>query len=197
MKTLVLDMGNVLFEWNPVKIVGGLFDHADAQQEAHAVTIGHSDWLALDRGTLELSTAIANAQARTALPADKIAEVFHKTPPSLTPLKPTIAAMLTAHTEGANVFLLSNMAAHTWHWLQENHDFWHVFSGFVVSCDVGLLKPEAAIYQHLLEEFQLDASATVFIDDMADNIVAANAAGIHGVHMTDRQSGGELIKSLF
>jgi ABC-type lipopolysaccharide export system ATPase subunit len=46
----------------------------------------------------------------------------------------------------------------------------------------GLIKPDARIYHHLLERFDLTAGDCVFIDDSAANVAGAEAVGITGLH---------------
>jgi putative hydrolase of the HAD superfamily len=47
----------------------------------------------------------------------------------------------------------------------------------MISCRVQLIKPEPAIYTHLLAQYGLEASHTVFIGDTAVNLAAAAQLG--------------------
>jgi putative hydrolase of the HAD superfamily len=58
-------------------------------------------------------------------------------------------------------------------YLEQTYAFWAVFTGVVISCRVQLIKPEPAIYAYLLEQYGLEASQTVFIDDTVVNLEAA------------------------
>lgn len=63
-----------------------------------------------------------------------------------------------------------------------------IYSGFdhvLLSHEVGMLKPDPAIYQHALEELNVRPEATLFIDDDPKNVEAAEALGIHGVVYTE------------
>ncbi len=54
--------------------------------------------------------------------------------------------------------------------------------GVVVdSSQVGIRKPDPAIYHHVLGELGVEADQTVFVDDMVSNVDAARAVGMHGV----------------
>ena len=59
------------------------------------------------------------------------------------------------------------------------------FTGAVISCRVGLCKPEPAIYAHLLERYALASSETVFIDDLDVNLAAAATFGIKTIKFAD------------
>jgi putative hydrolase of the HAD superfamily len=54
----------------------------------------------------------------------------------------------------------------------------------VISARVKMIKPEPAIFRHMLDQFQLDPQETVFIDDLSANIEAAAQFGIHTIHFT-------------
>jgi epoxide hydrolase-like predicted phosphatase len=60
-----------------------------------------------------------------------------------------------------------------------------LFDHRVVSGDVGLRKPDAAIYEHALALGGLEASACVFIDDLPLNCEGARAVGIDAIHHID------------
>ena len=49
---------------------------------------------------------------------------------------------------------------------------------------VGLMKPHRAIFELAQERFALSEAQTVFIDDHAGNIAAAQAHGWQGVHFS-------------
>lgn len=193
---LVLDIGNVICEWNPEALVASAFankaDHAQALQ----ATVGHQDWIELDRGTLALEQAISQAQKRSGLDVGSIAAIYHNLPASLTILPSTVDAMLAAKKAGVPMYILSNMHNHSWDYLQANHACFSWCAGVAVSCEAKSVKPEEAIYRYLCERYALDPSECVFIDDMAVNIEAARAFSMGGVQLTDRNRGGELIRSL-
>ena len=56
-----------------------------------------------------------------------------------------------------------------------------LFDHVVVSCEVGLRKPDAAMYEHVSQLLAVEPEATVLLDDFPSNIAGARAAGWHGV----------------
>jgi epoxide hydrolase-like predicted phosphatase len=56
-----------------------------------------------------------------------------------------------------------------------------VFDDLVISAEVGVLKPAAAIYRLGLERVHAKAESAAFVDDMATNVEAARALGMHGI----------------
>jgi epoxide hydrolase-like predicted phosphatase len=59
--------------------------------------------------------------------------------------------------------------------------FEDAFDTLVISAEVGVMKPEAKIYQVALEQLRVKANEAVFVDDMPANIEAARALGMQGV----------------
>ena len=56
---------------------------------------------------------------------------------------------------------------------------------------------EKAVYEKLLEKFELKAEECVFIDDSLANVVAAKQAGFHGIHFQNyEQAKAELDRLL-
>lgn len=83
---------------------------------------------------------------------------------------------------GHKVYILSNWDAPSFKVLAEQHpEFINLFDGTVISGEVGMIKPDPAIYQFLLKEYNLNPSQTVFFDDRPENVTAAQAQGIHGI----------------
>jgi epoxide hydrolase-like predicted phosphatase len=67
-------------------------------------------------------------------------------------------------------------------------DVWHlddVFDAILVSAEIGLAKPDPAIYRRLLDHWSLPAPAVVFIDDFAENIAAARDLGMVAIQFRD------------
>lgn len=67
------------------------------------------------------------------------------------------------------------------------------FDHIVISAEVGVMKPEARIYQIALEQAGVSPSEAVFVDDMPANIEGCQAVGMRGVHFrTLQQALGEI-----
>ena len=52
------------------------------------------------------------------------------------------------------------------------------FDAVVISCEVGLFKPDPRIYELCLERLVLPAAGTLFVDDRADNVAGAARIGL-------------------
>ena len=56
------------------------------------------------------------------------------------------------------------------------------FEVLVMSCKVGICKPDPQIYKIALEKLNLPAEACVFVDDILDNIETAKRLGMQVIH---------------
>jgi 2-haloacid dehalogenase len=81
------------------------------------------------------------------------------------------------------LYALSNMPSETWPLMLEHFPLVKRFRHTVVSGDIGLVKPDPAIFAHTLEKLGNPAPGEVFfIDDSEKNITAADALGFRTHH---------------
>jgi putative hydrolase of the HAD superfamily len=64
----------------------------------------------------------------------------------------------------------------------QREKFADAFDVLTISAEVGVMKPEAAIFQHALEQLEVGPQEAVFVDDFAENITGCEAAGMRGIH---------------
>ena len=55
------------------------------------------------------------------------------------------------------------------------------FEHMTISAEIGIVKPDARIYEHALEKLGVKADEAIFVDDVEKNIAACEALGMHGV----------------
>ncbi len=192
---VVFDLGGVVFNWQPEGIIRRHFRDARTQDVVRAGIFEHPDWLELDRGTLALDEAVMRGVQRTGLPRERVERLFDAVPASLTPKEDTIELIRSISGTGNRLYVISNMHLASIEFLEKNHDIWDCFDGTVISCRVHRIKPEIEIYEHLLSEHRLNASETVFIDDVSENLAAASSIGIRTIPFVDAaQCRSELAK---
>jgi putative hydrolase of the HAD superfamily len=102
---------------------------------------------------------------------------------------PMMEAVRTARRHGLKTALLSN----SWG-LDYPRELWHdAFDVVVISGEVGMRKPEPAIYLHTAERLGLPPQQCVFVDDLGPNVQGAVAVGMVGVrHVSPAESIREL-----
>ncbi|MER8865488.1 HAD family phosphatase [Mesorhizobium sp. M0751] len=100
----------------------------------------------------------------------------------------SVALMERLIDTGHDVTLLTNWADDTFREARGRFPFLERPRGITVSAEIGLIKPDRAIYDHHIAAFGLEPSATLFIDDSQKNVDGAKAAGWQSVLFTDAQT---------
>ncbi len=91
------------------------------------------------------------------------------------------AALLKSLAARHRVFLLSNTNALHYEFIKERYAFARQAHGAVLSYELGLRKPEAAIYEAALKTAGAKASESVFIDDLEENVRGARRVGMAAI----------------
>lgn len=60
-----------------------------------------------------------------------------------------------------------------------------LFDTVVDSCEVGIRKPDPAIFRLACERLAVEPAEAVFLDDVARNVTAAVEVGLHGIVVAD------------
>ena len=68
--------------------------------------------------------------------------------------------------------------------------------GKVVSAMVGMIKPDAGIYQCLFDKYNLNPKECVFIDDRPENIEGGRKLGMEGIVFTDYETGKKKLEQI-
>lgn len=84
---------------------------------------------------------------------------------------------------GIPIGILTNNVREFREWWWPLMDFESVFDTIVDSHEVGMRKPNPAIYHLTMDRLQATPTRTAFLDDLIANVEAANALGMHGVHV--------------
>ena len=104
-------------------------------------------------------------------------------PNLIKPINPMIKLVNTLKKEGGyRLFILSNYAKEASDILIEQYkEFFSLFDDIIISANIGMIKPEKEIYEHLLSKHSLKPEECIFIDDQEINIQSAQNIGITGV----------------
>jgi glucose-1-phosphatase len=89
------------------------------------------------------------------------------------------------------IFLLSNTnIIHFWKYTGDFYSTYglpmaELFEKLFLSYEIGIHKPDAGIYTHVLQNAGLKAEECVFIDDSLANVDAARIIGMKGIHIAN------------
>lgn len=187
-RNVVFDAGGVLLEWNPAAVIARLHPDPETQAILRRQMFEHQDWLEFDRGTYDEAAAAEHFARLSGRSAEETRTLIRATRESLTPIAGTIALLEDLARAGVHLYLLSNMPVSTFDYLTRKFAWFGHFRQLVISGAILMVKPEPAIYKHLVEQTGIVPAESIFIDDLLKNIVAARECGLHAILFRDPPS---------
>jgi 2-haloacid dehalogenase len=181
-KTLVFDLGGVLIDWNPRylyrKLIG---DENDI--DSFLSEVCNSEWnVKQDAGR---ALAEATAERIALFPEKKsLIEAFYDRWEEMLggEIDETVAILRELKSKGETLYALTNWSGETFPIAEARYDFLQWFDGILVSGVEKLVKPDPAIFQLLLNRYELQTQDCLFIDDSKTNIEAAAGIGFETHH---------------
>jgi len=187
-RNVVFDAGGVLLEWNPPRVIAQMYPDPQVQAQIREFIFEHPDWHEFDRGTLTAESAATHFSKLSGRSEDEVRNLLRATAESLLPIDGTIRLLKELAAAQVNLYLLSNMPLSTFEILSKRHAFFSHFKQLVISGAILLLKPEPAIYKHLVEVTGIVPAESVFIDDLQRNVIAARESGLHAIQFTSPEA---------
>ncbi len=194
-RAVILDYGNVLCVWPGAEEFEALYRLSGIPPEKFQECFWRyrRDY---DRGTLDgpaywrkvardAAVAFTNGQIEQLIAAD--VRLWQHRDPTLTRWVEALRAT------GVKTALLSNMPRDIARSLRQAPSWLEKFDSVVLSSETGFLKPEPEIYRVCLRQLRVKMDEALFIDDRAENVVGAQALGLHALRFeSSRQLAGEL-----
>ena len=181
-RAVVFDLGGVLLDWNPRYLYRQLFDGDEAAMERFLAEVCTMEWHhAHDLGIPPERTSPPLAEAHPEQ-ADLIWAWSQRSEEMISgPIDGTVSILRELKRAGVPCYALTNMERETYPLRRERFDFLSWFDGTVVSAFEGMAKPDPAIFELLLDRFDLNAADTMFVDDSNVNVTAARSVGMQAV----------------
>lgn len=85
---------------------------------------------------------------------------------------------------GFRTAILSNMVWEILGYMRQEFGWLAHFHHHTWSCELGIGKPDPAIYIHTCEKLDILPAETLFIDDRPENIAGAEKVGLHAIQFT-------------
>ena len=193
-RNIVFDLGGVLIDWNPRYVYRHIFD-TEEEVEDFLTNITVMEWNVQQDAGRPLSEATQMLIAEHPKWKKEIEAYYGRWEEMLGGAIDGTVDILKKCVDDKrySVLALTNWSAETFPIAQKHYDFLTWFEGIVVSGEEKCIKPDPEIYNILLSRYNLIPEETVFIDDNMNNIQAAQALNIHGIHFT---TPAELAKDL-
>ena len=178
---VVYDLGGVLIDWNPRHLYRKLIED-ETTMEWFLAEVCHTAWNEeQDRGR-SFAAAIEEAAARHPEYRPLIEAYFERWAEMMAgEIEGAVAILEELRTSGHELHALTNWSAETFLHARERFAFLEWFESILVSADVGLIKPDPAIFRLLLERIGRTPAECIYIDDNPKNVASAAALGLDAI----------------
>jgi 2-haloacid dehalogenase len=186
--TVIFDVGNVLIPWNPRWLLRKLVADESAL-DRFLDEVGFAAWNARIDAGQSIAQATAEGGARFPHYRHLLQAYFDRWEESIgPPFAEVVALSRSLRDAGYRTLALTNFSSETFPRALRLNPFLNEFEGIVVSGEVGLIKPDPAIYRLLCERHSVAAERSVFIDDSLHNVEGARRVGMHALHFRSAAS---------
>ena len=185
-RAVIFDIGGVLVEWDPRFLYERLIPAGEAL-DAFLRDVVTAEWHFQHDAGRPFAATSAELAARFPEHRALIAAWGPRFNESVRGLVPGMAELVgELHAADVPLFAITNFSGEFWPPFRAAWpDLFAPFRDVVVSGDERLLKPDLPIYHLALDRFGVDAAEAVFVDDRADNVAGAAAAGMTGLVFSD------------
>lgn len=181
-KVLVFDLGGVLMDWSPYYLYCDTLGLNRQTVDAFLQEVNFTAWnRELDRGR-SFQQAIDDLSAAFPAYADWIRAYDQRYQATVRgAFQPVVDLLERLKLAGYPLHALSNWSAEKFYTICPHYPFFQWFDSLLISGDVGLIKPDAAIFELLLQRIGRPAQDCIFIDDHLPNVLAARDLGFHAI----------------
>lgn len=178
MKTVVLDLGGVLIDWDPRALYRDLLPAAEV--DGFLAEIGFAEWNhAQDAGEHSWADAVEALAERHPHRRELIAAYPARFAETLVgPIEGSVAVLHELHARRTPLLALTNWSVETFAHARAVFDFLGLFDAIVVSGEERVAKPDERLFRVLLERHRLDPADTFFVDDAPANVATAARLGM-------------------
>ena len=185
---IILDMGNVLLEWNKDKILKAVAKTQKDYLILDKAIFQSGLWERLDLGTLTREELLDKVLSMIGdCYQKKVEEVIWNWPAYIDIYMEVFPLLTGLKEKGHRIFVLSNTSPVFYELLKDQLYLLNgILDGFVLSCDIKVIKPDRKMFEEILHKYQLDPANCVFLDDIVDNTKMAETLGIKAYQVKQR-----------
>lgn len=182
-KNVIFDIGNVLVDFRWRELMDELNLTKEDKDRFEVYVFGSKWWHHLDHGTMEEEEAVKHLREDNAEYQKAFDLVWKNRDQLVSPYDYSVSWIQSLQEKGYKVYLLSNYPEKlfTMHAENGSFPFLELVDGKVVSAFEKKIKPDADIYECLMERYGLKAEECIFIDDRDENVQGAIHAGMQGI----------------
>ena len=185
---IILDMGNVLLEWNKDKILRGVVKTEKDYMILDKAIFQSGLWERLDLGTLTREELVLKVVSLIgSIYQEKVQEVVWNWPSYIEIYTEVFPLLARLKEKGHRIFVLSNTSPVFYELLEEQlSPLNEILDGFVLSCDIKAIKPDPKMFEEILHKYELNPANCIFLDDVKENTKMAESLGIKAYQIKKR-----------
>ena len=185
---IILDMGNVLLEWNKDKILKAVAKTEKDYMMLDKAIFQSGLWERLDLGTLTREELVDKVHSLLGdCYREKVEEVIWNWPAYIDIYTEVFPILEVLKEKGHRIFVLSNTSPVFYELLKDQlSPLAEILNGFVLSCDIQAIKPDPKMFEEILHKYQLDPANCIFLDDVKENTKVAESLGIKAYQVKQR-----------
>jgi len=180
---IIFDLGGVLMDWDPRYLYRKIFDDTE-KMEWFLANVCTSDWNEQQdagRSFKEATSLLINEYPEFKNEILAFDERWEETIKGA--FQETVDVLESIASSGKyKLFALTNWSGEKFPIVRKKYPFYNRFIDILVSGDEKLIKPDPAIYKLAIQRFSILPENTLFIDDNANNISAAQQQGFQVIH---------------
>lgn len=191
---IICDMGGVLVQLQWSERVSNLLGRAVPLDELHQLWIQARSTVDFESGRLtfdEFANAFIMEFGLTLSPAMVQQEFLEFVQAPMAGYEAVIRQLQQSY----HVSLLSNTNAAHYAKLRDRYSFYAPFDCVFLSHQIGLMKPDPAIFEHVLQALDIAPAAAAFFDDGARNVEAAKNVGLQAYQVYSPSEVMERVKT--
>jgi HAD superfamily hydrolase (TIGR01509 family) len=181
---LIFDMGNVLIDWTPCRLVKHFVQDETLVDPLTEAIFHSAQWRLLDQGLIEESEVIDHVCAQFPLELHSIIANIVTRWPEANVMDERMIPLTNALAQNGMKLYLGSNASLRFHTYKSDLRALDVFDGIQISADIQLSKPDPHFFEVLMSTYGLDPQRTGFIDDVQANCDSAATLGLTTFHYT-------------
>ena len=180
--TVIFDIGNVLAEFVPMQYLKSIGYDGEERDEIFNAIIENDIWNEYDKGIMTETEVINKYIERYPELEDAVRKVFSDMKGIVRRFEYTDEWIESLKEQNIRVLYLSNISKTLYNDCEEELNFISDMDGGILSFEEKCSKPDSEIYKKLINKYNLEPDACIFVDDRQANIKAATNNGLNGIY---------------
>ena len=186
--TIIFDLGGVLVDWDPINLYKKVFD-TEEKAKWFLASVCTPEWNIEQDGGRLIADAVALKVSEFPEYKKEIELFYQRWEEMFTgviQVNIDLQQQLIANPN-YKVYALTNWSAEKWDIALKLFPFFKDFDGVIVSGIEKTRKPFDAIYQLILDRFQINPKKALFIDDNLENVNVAKRNKLNAIQFTGNE----------